>query len=360
MALDDSEPAGDPPSDKDDAPGRAGRVTIRQVASMAGVSVATASKALNERGSMMPQTRERVQAAARALNFRPNAMARALVSQRSFTLGLLTNDTYGRFTLPVAAGLSEAMVDRGVSVFLCAIEDDPERARVNLDAMQEKCVDGLVLAGKRVDRALPLDLSGLSLPVVHVYSARPPGGIGFEPDDEAGAALAVAHLAGLGRRRIAHVTGPVGFAAVPMREAGWRRALAEAGLSPFGEPLSGEWSEDFGFRAAGLLFGPETGPERPDAVFCGNDQIARGLMDALALMGVGVPDDVAVVGFDNWEIFAQATRPALTSVDMALKEVGRQAGLTILDMIDGKRVEPGTRRLPCRLVVRRSCGGAGG
>lgn len=333
------------------------RVTIRDVAGAAGVSVATASKALNERGRMTAETRERVQAAAERLGFRPNAMARALVSQRSFTLGLLTNDTYGRFTLPVAAGLSAAMTDRGVSVFLCPVEDESERARVSLDALVDKQIDGLVIAGRRVDRTLPLDLTGLRLPVVHVVSACPEGGVGFVPDDEGGAYLAVSHLARLGRRRIAHVTGPRSFSAVGLRDEGWRRALSEAGLPRFGEALSGEWSEQFGYETGQRLFASRTKPdERPDAVFCGNDQIARGIIDALTQAGLGVPDDVAVVGFDNWELFAQATRPPLTTIDMELKALGREAGLTLLDMIDGKPVAPGLRRRPCRLVARRSCG----
>lgn len=302
------------------------RATIREVAARAGVSIATASKALNERGRMTAETRERVQAAARALDFRPNPMARGLIHQRSFTLGLLTNDTYGRFTLPVAAGLSAAMADRGVSVFLCAVNDDPETARRNLEAMGDKRVDGLVIAGKRVDRTLPLDLAAVRMPVVHVVAACPPGGVGFMPDDEAGAFLAVSHLAKLGRRRIVHVTGPQSFAAVPMREKGWRRALSEAGLPNLGEMLSGEWSEQFGYEIGQRLFGAGTSPSgRPDAVFCGNDQIARGLIDALSLTGIRVPEDVAVVGFDNWELFAQATRPPLTTIDMGLTDLGREA-----------------------------------
>ncbi|AYO83053.1 LacI family transcriptional regulator [Methylobacterium brachiatum] len=336
-------------------PNAAPRVTIREVAVAAGVSVATASKALNERGRMTPETRQRVQEVARRLSFRPNAMAQALVHQRSFTLGLLTNDTYGRFTLPVAAGLSAAMADRGVSVFLCAIEDDPERARLNLEAMEDKRVDGLVIAGKRVDRALPITLPALSMPVVHVNAECPEGGVGFVPDDEGGAHLATAHLVRLGRRHIVHITGPENFAAVHLRSAGWRRALDQAGLPCPGGALFGDWSERFGYETGQRLFSVRA--ERPDAVFCGNDQIARGLIDALTLLGLRVPEDVAVVGFDNWELFAQAARPPLTTVDMELKGLGREAGLTLLDMIDGKPVERGVRRQPCRLVMRRSCGG---
>ncbi len=331
------------------------RVTIRDVAVAAGVSVATVSKALNTKGRMTAETRERVQGTALRLGFRPNAMARALVHQRSFTLGLLTNDTYGRFTLPVAAGLSAAMADRGVSVFLCAVEDDPQRVRLNVEAMEDKRVDGLVIAGKRIDRALPIELPALRMPMVYVNAACPPQAIGFVPDDEAGAYTAVSHLVGLGRRRVAHVTGPRDFAAVELREQGWQRALAEAGLPHPGEARCGSWSEKFGYDiAVDLLESP--GAARPDAVFCGNDQIARGLIDGLTSRGVRVPDDIAVVGFDNWDIFAQATRPPLTTIDMELKGLGRHAGLTLLDMIDGKPVERGLQRLPCRMVLRESCG----
>lgn len=332
-----------------------GRVTIRDVARAAGVSVSTASKALNDQGRMTAETRNRIRTVAETLGFTPNAMARALVSQRSFTIGLLTNDTYGRFTLPVAAGLAASMVDRGVSVFLCALEDNPERARINLRAMQEKCVDGLIVAGKRIDRSLPVDLSQLSMPVVHVNSAAGAGDISFVPDDFGGAKRAVEHLVALGRRRIAHITGPESFAAVALRANGWRAALDEAGLTPFGSVEIGDWAESFGFSVGQRLV-ELPADARPDAVFCGNDQIARGLIDALTLKGVRVPADIAVVGYDNWEIFAAATRPPLTSVDMELTELGQRAGLALLDLVGGTRVEPGVRRLPCRLVVRQSCG----
>lgn len=337
------------------APAR--RVTIRDVARAAGVSIATASKALNARGRMTDETRERIRRAAQDLGFRPNALARGLLARRSFTIGLLTTDTYGRFTLPVAAGVSDALVDKGVSVFLSAVDGDAARGRINLEAMQEKCVDGIIVAGKRIDRRVPLDLSNLGLPVVHVYSKCEDNEIGFMPDDRQGASIAVEHMIANGRKRIAHVSGPADFKAVDLRRDGWLRALESAGLSGAGEALLGEWSEDWGYRAGHRLVGPGSDRgTRPDAIFCGNDQIARGIIDALTALGVGVPDDVAVVGFDNWEVFAAATRPPLTTVDMELQNLGRLAGLTLLDLVDGKAVEPGLRHTPCTLVIRQSGG----
>src|SRR5690606_34912136 len=132
-------------------------VTLRDVAEASGVSVATASKALNDQGRMTAETRTRVQATARELGFRPNSLAQSLLRRRSFTVGLLTNDTYGRFSLPVMAGVSEALLDNGVSVFLCNVEDDPRIGQMHVDAMLEKRVDGIIASGKRLDRHLPVD-----------------------------------------------------------------------------------------------------------------------------------------------------------------------------------------------------------
>lgn len=332
------------------------RVTIRDVASLAGVSVTTASRALNGEGRMAAETRTRVQDAATTLKYRPNSIAKGLVGGRSFTLGLLTNDTYGRFTLPVAAGLANAVVDRGVSVLLASYQDDPELARINLQSLEDRQVDGLILAGKRIDRAPHAGLLKSGIPTVHVMSACDDDGIGFVPDDDGGARIATQHLLDLGRRRIAHVTGPAAFAAARIRAESYVRTLSDMGAAHWGDPIFGAWSEQHGFDLALQLFDGKPGADAPDAIFCGNDQIARGMIDGLTHLGVGVPDDVAIVGFDNWEIFAAATRPPLTTIDMGLVELGRQAGLCLLDLIDGREVASGLTHTPSRLVIRQSCG----
>lgn len=332
---------------------RGGRVTIHDVAEAAGVSISTASKALNDTGRMGPETRERVKRAAAAIGFRPNVLARGLLSNRSFTIGLLTNDTYGRFTLPVMAGISEALVDHGVSVFLCAIEDDPALAQIHVDAMLDKQVDGIIASGKRSDRRLPVDLSNLPVPVVYAFSEGTSDSVTFSSDDFQGATLAVEWLVKLGRRRIAHITGPESF--VSVRE----RAAAFVAVAGNAEPVMyGVWSELWGHEAVARIW--DRPGEKPDGIFCGNDQIARGVADALRERGVRVPEDVSLIGFDNWEIVAAQTRPPLTTVDMNLRALGREAGLTVLALAEGKTVEPGIRKLPCDLVVRRSCGGSPG
>lgn len=330
-------------------------VTLREVALTAGVSVATASKALNGLGRMTVETRDRICETARSMGFRPNSLAQSLLRKRSFTVGLLTNDTYGRFSLPVMSGIAGALAANGVSVFLCNIEDKPDLARLHVEAMLDKRVDGIIATGKRIDRQLPVDLQNLGLPVVYAFTKPEPGSIGFVPDDAGGARRATEHLVALGRRRIAHITGPATFEVVQTRAAAYRDALMQAGL-PVLRPLIGMWSEAWGHAGIAKLF--DGGSRPPDAIFCGNDQIARGVVDALRERGVRVPDDVGVIGFDNWEIVAAATRPPLTSVDMSLSTLGREAGLTLLSLVDGKPVEPGVRSMPCRLVVRQSCGGS--
>ncbi|TIL26412.1 LacI family DNA-binding transcriptional regulator [Mesorhizobium sp.] len=344
-------------SDASPAPAK-NPVTLREVAALAGVSVATASKALNGQGRMTAETRERIRETAQRLGFRPNSLAQSLLRRRSFTVGLLTNDTYGRFSLPVMSGISDALVDKGVSVFLCNVEDDQRLGQLHVDAMLDKRVDGIIATGKRIDRHLPVDLSNLGVPVIYAFTQPDPGAIAFVSDDAGGARLAVEHFWRLGRRRIAHVSGPASFAVVHARAQAYRDVLTEKGL-PVMEPLLGSWSEAWGHEAVKTLFDgklSKRGGEKPDAVFCGNDQIARGVIDALRERGLGVPGDVGVIGFDNWQIVAEATRPPLTSVDMNLAALGREAGLTLLSLVGGEPAEPGIRKLPCRLVVRQSCG----
>ena len=170
------------------------------------------------------------------------------------------------------------------------------------------------------------------------------------PDDEGGGRAAAGHLLGAGRRRIGHITGPERFLAARKRAEGFGAALAAAGLRPRGGARFGEWSERWGREAAGKLLADE--PET-DAIFCGSDQIARGVADTLRAAGLAIPGDVALVGFDNWEPMALGAQPPLTSVDMCLEEVGRVAAELLLAAIAG---EPacGTRTVPCRLVVRQS------
>ncbi|MFC6486526.1 LacI family DNA-binding transcriptional regulator [Nitratireductor sp. GCM10026969] len=329
-------------------------MTIRDVANAVGVSTATVSKVLNATGRVSEETRKAVLDAAKRLDFRPNAMARALQSSRSSSVGLLTDDTYGRFSLPLMAGVTEGLIAHGMSVFLCTIDGPPELGATHLDALLQKRVDGLIISGRRVDRLPDIDLSGVPVPIVYALSQGPEHGVTLAPDEKQGARLAVTHLIEIGRRRIAHVTGPERFRVVRERAASWRETLAAHGLASDMAVLNGDWSQRWGHTAVAELFDGRPEAEWPDAVFCGNDQIGHGLVDALRERGIAVPGQVAVIGFDNWHVLAEDSRPPLSSIDMNLPALGREVGLTLMRMIAGEHQAEGTTRLPCTLVRRAS------
>jgi LacI family transcriptional regulator len=352
--VDDAEGSSSPAVAGAGKRGAEARLTIKDVARLAQVSIGSVSKALNHTGSLRAETRQRIITAAKHLGFRPNDLAHALHRGQSLTVGVISNDSFGRFAMPIVEGLEECLSDSRISVFMCNATDDPAREARHVESLIGKRVDGIVVTARRADRRARLDV-GTSMPVVYVYSQTDdPDALCLLPDDQAGAALATTHLAQLGRKRIAHVTGPERFEAVRLRHIGYRQALSQAGLAePEGFYLPGVWSEGWGREAvAHLLRGRGA---LPDAIFCGNDQIARGVADALRERGIAVPGAIAIVGFDNWEIIADATRPPLTSVDMNLKDLGRAAGRQLMELIAGVRLK-GVQRLPCRLVVRESCG----
>jgi LacI family transcriptional regulator len=318
-------------------------VTITDVARLAGVSPGTASKALNGRGGISADTADRVRQAADRLGYQPNALARGLLTGRSFTVGLITTDSFGRFSIPVMQGAEDALGPGRISVFLCDSRDDLIREQHYLRTLLERRVDGIIVTGRRQDARVPV--------VYAMTHSTDPSDLSLIPDDEEGGALAVRHLLSTGRTRIGHVTGPQRFKAAVLRAEGAQKALASAGLELAGrEPLYGEWTEEWGRQATDVLLRSEADL---DAIFCGNDQIARGVADALREAGRRVPDDVALVGFDNWEVIAASSRPPLTTVDMNLRELGRAAGEGLLAAIDGQP-SAGLQLLPCSLVVRES------
>ncbi len=325
--------------------------TIRDVARAAGVSIGTVSKVLNHTGAIAPATRERVTQVARDLQFRPNTLAQSLHTGLSGSIGLISNDSFGRFTMPIMEGLEAVLSTQGIGVFMCNATDDPGREQNHIDQLLAKQVDGLVVTSRRSDHRPGVRLGDLGIPVIHVFShSDDVNALTLLADDEGGAVLAVDHLVAAGRRRIAHITGPDHFEAVRLRRAGYLSALAKAGVRAL-PILHGKWSEAWGHEAASGLIA--SGATRPDAIFCGNDQIARGAADALREAGLTVPGDVAIVGFDNWEVMTSASRPPLSSIDMQLPGLGAEAGRRLIGMIAG-RVDSGLERLPCRLVVRAS------
>jgi LacI family transcriptional regulator len=320
------------------------------VAALAGVSTGTASKALNGRGSLRVETVARVQQAADQLGFVANAAARSLQAGRTYTVGMITTDSIGRFSIPLLIGAEDALGAGQVSVFLCDARDDPIREQYYLRTLLSRKVDGIIVTGRRTQARQPIG-AGLPVPVVYAFiSSADPRDCSVVPDEADGARRAVRHLLAIGRRRIAHVTGPEHHHSATVRATAAEQTLAAEGLTLAAPTLYGEWSEAWGRQAAGILL--SIGAEF-DAVFCGSDQIARGLAEALREAGRHLPRDVALIGFDNWDVMVDGCRPALTSVDMDLEGIGRSAAELLLAAINGEAMH-GQRARPCRLVPRAS------
>ena len=255
------------------------RPTVSDVARRAGVSRGTVSKALNDTGQLSPETRHRVRVAAAELGFEPNPQARSLTSGRTFTVGLLTSDSIGRFSIPMLQGVEDALGADSIRVLLCDARGDTERERKYVRTLLTQRVDGIIVTAKKTD--VRPGIGSLPVPVVYAYAqSDQPQDRAVLPDDVEAGRLAVGHLVAGGRRRVAYVTGPAAALAVRNREDGARAALEQAGLGlPAAAVRYGEWSEEWGREAAAALTAAGVGAGGIDAVFCGSDQIGRGVAE---------------------------------------------------------------------------------
>lgn len=332
-----------------------GPVTLADVARAAGVSVATASKALNGKAHVSARAREAVTSAAAELEFRPNPFARALNHASTNTIGMLTSDLDNRFVLPILLGAEDAFGAGSLSVLLADARDSLLREQLQLQSLLTRRVDGVLIVGRTTNPRPPMR-SKPDVPVVYVYApSSDEDDLSFEPDNELAGRLAVEHLVATGRTRIGIVNGEDTYSAARDRLRGAAAAMEGHGLELLGNPglVFGEWNERWGRYAAVRLL--ERHPDL-DAVIAGSDHIGRGVMDAVRESGRRIPDDVAVVGFDNWDILVEGARPHLTSVDMNLQELGRLAAEALVETIDGK-VRHGRVRNPVQLVIRGSTDG---
>lgn len=312
---------------------------------------------MNDAPYVSEETRLRVRAAADKLNFRPNRIARSLKMSHTATLGLITDDLEGVFTLAMMRGVEETSSAQGFSVFLCNSYGDMARERAHLEMLLDKKVDGVILlSGYRVrQRGAPaLPLGGIPVVYLYQYTNDVPVPC-IIPDDFAGAATGTRHLLVQGRRRIGIINGPSHYEATHLRLDGVRSALAEAGL-PLDPGLvrAGKWDESSGYAMAHELMSL---PQPPDALFCMSDSLASGALVALRELGVRVPDDIALIGFDNRN-FAAHQRPPLTTIALPLVEMGRLAGDLLLTAIREGAQTPALHRVSCELIVRQSCGAA--
>jgi LacI family transcriptional regulator len=327
-------------------------VTIKDVARVAGLSQATAARALGGYGYASPAAVEAAAEAAQRLGYRPNGVARALVSRATRTVGLVVGDIENPFFAAAARGLADALEGEGHTVLLANSDEDPVEEQRAIDALRSHRVDGLVLAS--VGRAAGLNAIADEAPLVLLDRAiRGVHADAVTVDNRAGARQAVEHLVALGHRRIGIVSDQPSIASSAERLAGYRRGLADAGLPEDRSLVSigGSTRED-GHRAARALLDRD---DRPTALFTSNNFMTYGAVLALRELGLSVPGDVALVGFDDldWTILVD---PPLTVVSQPVAELGATAGRLLLRRIAGDASQPRRVRLPAHLIVRGSCG----
>jgi LacI family transcriptional regulator len=336
------------------------RPTQRQIAEEAGVSRTTVSLVLNDVPGVRvsPETRQRILKVAHRLNYYPDAAARTLVSGRTSTIGFVLCQSPDRifadaFLPEVLSGVGDALQKNGFRVLIHSVEDvSAPEAYIGL--VREKQTDGIILSGPRSDDRQLLQLKAEGFPVV-LLGQLPGSGIPFADVDNVGAAKqAVEHLIGLGHRRMGMITNaPLAYTAARDRLTGYRLALDEAGLG-YAEELvrTGDFREESGHGAMNDLLDLA---QPPTAVFVASDLVTFGAMMAIKQRGLTVPDDVALVGFDDVRL-ANYVDPPLTTVRLPAYELGYRAARLLTQLVGGGSIEEQEILLQTELVVRQSCG----
>ena len=327
------------------------RVTIAHVARLAGVSPTTVSHVLSGKRLVGAATRDTVLEAIRELGYRPNNVARSLRTNRSTMVAVVVPDLTNSYYAVLTRGLADAVGYAGYGTYVCNTDGQPDREDSILEDVLDRGADGVVMASVDVGARDSVGPGGLGTPVVCV------GGMFDHPqadlvaaDDEVGSYAGTSHLIARGARTIAMIQGPT--ASGSARDEGYRRALAEHGRA-FDSALMvrGDWSRRGGRQAMHQLMAL---PQPPDAVFCANDLTAIGALDASHELGLSIPGDVALVGFDDVDA-ATIVSPTLTTVRNPAYETGAAAGELLLSRMLGHYSGVGRRVvLPCPLVVRES------
>lgn len=337
------------------------RPTMRRIAGELGVSVMTVSKVLNNHGDISEATRGRVLAKIEELGYQRNAVARSLTLRRSHTIGVVIPDLMHSFFVEIIAGIEPVASARGYGLLLCSSGEDPAKERAELEMLRSRQVDGIVLASVHgsANEDLLKQLTGLGTALVMIDRDDNPRVDCHRvlTDDERVGMLATTHLLDLGRKAIAHISGP-NVVHARRREHGWRDAHKARGVKV--EPewfVEGGFMESDGYRSMKRLLSVRP---RIDAVFAVNDPSAIGAMKAIWEAGLKVPDDIAVVGAGDIA-HGDLLRVPLTTVSWSRKDQGLHAAELLLNGLDGDEKDARRRVIvPPKLIVRESSGGMRG
>ena len=324
-------------------------MTITDVAREARVSVATVSRVINGHTNVTPETRDRIVAVVDRLRYVPHITARSLITKRTHVIGVLLPDLYGGFFSELIRGIDAGARERGLQLLLSSSHGDAAEMAASIRAMRGR-VEGLLVLAPQLDAAGLGELDA-AVPTVFMNTrVDDRGSSSLSIDSYGGARAMVRHLVGAGHRAIAHITGPVDNFDSHERERGYRDELAASLPSARAIAVRGDFTEASGY-AAGRTLGART--PRPTAVFAANDVTAVGCMAALGELGLAIPGDVAVAGFDDIPISA-FVRPALTTMRVPIVELGRGAVAQLAQAIERPETRAVTTTFRPELVARDS------
>ncbi len=327
--------------------------TIKDVAKLAGVSTSTVSHVLNKTRFVREETIDRVTEAVRELNYRPSSIARSLKVQRTGTIGMLVSTSSNPFYAEVVSGVEERCYKHGYTLFLCNTDGDAKRMEANINALEERRVDGLLLLSSEMNRDIVKLLeTRRSTPIV-VFDLDPQSDKVDRIYDNSryGGQLATQHLIDMGHTKIGVISGPAGRRSSIERVEGFHKAMDEAGLSvPREWIFEGDYDCAGGVKAMADINALE---DRPEALFVCNDMMAIGVLNEAARLGIRVPDDLSVIGYDDIYI-AQYMTPPLTTVHQPTDEIAAKAVDTLLERLANKSTEGQVLIMKPSLVERES------
>jgi DNA-binding LacI/PurR family transcriptional regulator len=329
-------------------------VTLEEIAKAAGFSVPTVSRALtNSSYPVSPATRQHIIEVAQALGYKPNLAARSLRTDQTNTIGIIVDDILSPFTPPIVRGIQDYLKPFDYLGLIVNSDWDPEIEQEAIDTLVSRPVDGIIFV-EYSHFAVNETLKQSNKPYVFVHRLF---GSNIRnsvvPDDHYGAALAVRHLIGLGHQHIAYINGPEGWHTSQRRLAGYKDELTAHGLAIDPRLIQpGDWEFEGGYDAATTLLALN---DLPTAVFAANDVMALGAICAIQNAGLNVPNDVAIVGYDNRD-FARIVRPKISTISMPVYEMGRAAAELLLKQIEEGRQAIDEIKIKGSLFIRETCG----
>lgn len=333
--------------------GRRTRITIREIAELAGVSIATVSRVVNGRDDVSEETREIVQRIVREHGYSANRSARGLSAGRTGFIGVTVPLLNPPYFSSILSGVAEALDELDMRIVLCPTLHEHDREVTLLERLMHGTTDGalLILPEESNEELEVLVNHGYRFVVVDPLQRLDEKIPGVSAANPAGADEAMKHLLGLGHRKIGAITGPASWFATAERRRGYHAGLAAAGIMPVPEyEVESDFQIEGGVVAAGRLLDL---PDRPTAIFAFNDNLGIGAMQAARARGLRIPEDLSIVGFDDTEL-ASIVSPPLTTVRQPLEEMGRMAVSLLMRALESQRFEALHVELATRLVVRGS------